>query len=78
MVTRSERLNEFVRDHDPAPDARVQLLCEDHVGTYLIPFPCQRANDAWRNAKTGEPIEATVIGWRECPTFGRDGALPVS
>jgi hypothetical protein len=78
MVTRSERLNDFVRDRDPAPDAWVELLCEDHVGTYLIPFPCRRESDAWRNARTGESIEAIVIGWRERPTFSRDGALPVS
>jgi hypothetical protein len=76
MVTRSERLNDFVRDRDPAPDAWVELLCEDHVGTYLIPFLCRRADDAWRNASTGEPIEAIVIGWRERRAFGRESSLP--
>jgi len=65
MVTRSERLGDFVTDRDPAPDLSVQLLCEDHVGTYVVPFPCRRAEGAWRNARTGEAIDAVVVGWRE-------------
>jgi hypothetical protein len=65
MVTRSERLNDFIRDRDPAPDMWVELLCEDHVGTYVIPFPCRRADGAWYNAHTGELIDADVAGWRE-------------
>jgi hypothetical protein len=65
MVTRSERLNDFIRDRDPAPGMWVELLCEDHVGTYVVPFPCRRTDDAWHNANTGEPIVANVVGWRE-------------
>src|SRR6202050_3467710 len=41
----------------------VELLCEDHVGTYVIPFLCRRTGEDWRSVKTGERIQATVIGW---------------
>jgi hypothetical protein len=65
MATRNERLSEFVTDCDPPPELSVELLCEDHVGTYVVPFPCRRQNGAWLNGATGEPIEAHVVGWRE-------------
>lgn len=65
MVTRSNRLNDFITTGDPAPDYPVELLCEDHVGTYLIPFPCHWTDGTWRNQATGEIITGTVIGWRE-------------
>jgi hypothetical protein len=39
-------------------------LCEDHNGTYLLPFLCQWRDDGWHDAKTGRLIEATVVGWR--------------
>ncbi|MCB5175409.1 hypothetical protein [Microvirga lenta] len=64
MATRSERLNEFVTDRDPPSGCFVELLCEDHVGTYLIPFPCERADGKWINGRTGDAIEAEVLGWR--------------
>ncbi len=38
--------------------------CEDHVGTYVIPFLCQWSDGTWQNAKTRRHIEAAVIGWR--------------
>jgi hypothetical protein len=40
-------------------------LCEDHVGTYVIPFLCQWTEGTWQNAKTRRRIEVAVIGWRE-------------
>jgi hypothetical protein len=46
-----------------------KLLCEDHRGTYTIPFPCRCWSDgAWLNEGTGEPIEVEVVGWREWGT----------
>jgi hypothetical protein len=69
MVTRRNRLNDFITDRDPPPDDLVQVLCEDHVGTYVISFPCQRTDGTWRNQATGEVIAGVVIGWRE---FGRN------
>ncbi len=65
MATRSERLNEFVTDRDPAPGSPVELLCEYHRGTYVLPFPCHWTDDGWRNTETKEVIEAKVLGWRE-------------
>jgi hypothetical protein len=65
MATRSERLNEFVADRDPAPGNPVELLCEDHRGTYVLPFLCQWTDAGWRNTETKEAIEAMVLGWRE-------------
>ncbi len=38
MVTRRSRLDEFVTGHHPTAYLPVQLLREDHVGTYVIPF----------------------------------------
>jgi hypothetical protein len=45
--------------------ALVEVLCEDHVGTYLLPFLCRRTPEGFRNARTGALIEGRVIGWRE-------------
>ncbi len=65
MVTRRSRLDEFVTNHHPTADLPVQVLCEDHVGTYVIPFPCQYTAGEWVNTATGERIQGTVVGWRE-------------
>jgi hypothetical protein len=42
----------------------LELLCEDHVGTYVVPFLCRWRSGDWKNVETGERIEAVVIGWR--------------
>ena len=65
MVTRAERLADFTTDADPASQALVEVLCEDHVGTYLLPFLCRLTPDGFRNEQTGELIERRVVGWRE-------------
>jgi hypothetical protein len=41
-----------------------EILCEDHNGTYLLPFLCHWTVGEWRNAATAEAIDARVIGWR--------------
>lgn len=64
MATRQHRLAEFDGEGEPPIGAPVELLCEDHVGTYAIPFPCEWSNGGWRGIKSGERIEATVVGWR--------------
>lgn len=64
MTTRDERLAEFTIIVEPPAAADLELLCEDHVGTYSLPFPCRRAEGAWRNARTGQVLEAEVLGWR--------------
>jgi len=40
-----------------------ELLCEDQVGTYVIPF-CRCRNGAWRSLDTDKCIKATVVGWQ--------------
>ena len=67
MATRSARLIGFMTDGYPGSGLQVQALAEDHVGTYILPFPCECINEEWRNGMTGEPVEARVIGWREFP-----------
>jgi hypothetical protein len=64
MATRQQRLDAFAHDGDPPVDQPLELLCEDHVGTYVVPFLCRWTTIAWHNVETGERIEATVIGWR--------------
>jgi hypothetical protein len=63
MATRQQRIDAFVHDGEPPVDQPLQVLCEDHIGTYVVPFPCRWSGD-WKNAETGERIEAMVIGWR--------------
>ena len=64
MVTREFRLSEFESTGEPLSDQPLQLLCEDHRGTYLLPYACRRSGGVWWNVETGDQIEANVIGWR--------------
>jgi hypothetical protein len=68
MATRAARIEQFIVDHDAPEGALAALLCEDHVGTYTIRFPCRYSDGAWLNARTGERIGVDVIGWREWKT----------
>ena len=65
MAIRQERIDAFDHEGSPPKDQPLEILCEDHVGTYVIPFLCQRSDGTWQNVKTRRPIEAKVIGWRE-------------
>jgi hypothetical protein len=64
MTTRERRLAEFNGQGHPLPNQAVQVLCEDHSGTYLLPFPCCFSDGEWRNSATGGTLQATVVGWR--------------
>jgi hypothetical protein len=64
MVTRSARLTDFITNASPPPDTLVELLCEDHVGTYLLPYLCRSTRVGFRNERTGELIECRIVGWR--------------
>ena len=64
MATRERRLAEFNGNGEPPPDQPVQVLCEDHSGTYQLPFACRRVDGVWRNHDSGSAVEATVVGWR--------------
>jgi hypothetical protein len=64
MATRVGRLAEFTTEEEPQSGSDVELLCEDHNGTYVLPFPCHRSDGVWRNTRTGENVQAEVVGWR--------------
>jgi len=64
MATRQQRIDAFTHDGIPPTDQPLELLCEDHVGTYVIPFLCRWRNGAWQSLATNDRIEATVVGWR--------------
>ena len=64
MATRERRLAEFNGEGEPPPDLPVQVLCEDHSGTYQLPFACRFVDGQWRNNESGGTVEATVVGWR--------------
>ena len=49
MATREQRLAEFDGNGEPPPDQPVQVLCEDHSGTYQLPFACRFIDGEWRN-----------------------------
>jgi hypothetical protein len=65
MASRQQRLDDFNGSGTPRGGEACELLCEDHCGTYVVPFPCSWVNDGWRSMKSGAAIEATVIGWRK-------------
>ena len=64
LTSLNDKIAEFIADRLPNDEAAVELLCLDHNGTYVLPFPCRRVGDSWRNFATGEQIEAEVAGWR--------------
>jgi hypothetical protein len=76
MVTRNARLKDFITDGYPSSGLPVQALAEDHVGTYILPFSCERINGEWRNRTTGETVQANILGWREVQTGSRDCKSP--
>ena len=64
MATRERRLAEFNGSGEPPPGKAVEVLCEDHSGTYQLPFSCKFVDGEWRNSKSGSAVTATVVGWR--------------
>jgi hypothetical protein len=64
MVTRQARLDDFPSAPERPANRVFELLCEDHCGTYALPFSCRWEDDKWRNHETGEVVVARVIGWR--------------
>ena len=64
MATREKRLAQFDGLGAPPPEIPVEVLCEDHSGTYQLPFACRFVDGHWLNNQSGDAVEATVIGWR--------------
>jgi hypothetical protein len=63
-AARNQRLADFPGEGTPPADLTCELLCEDHVGTYTLPYLCHWSGGTWRSAKTGEAVKAGVVGWR--------------
>jgi putative tryptophan/tyrosine transport system substrate-binding protein len=61
MAARQERIDAFIHEGSPPADQPLEILCEDHVGTYVIPFLCQWTEGTWQNAKTHRRIEARTL-----------------
>jgi hypothetical protein len=70
MPTWKSRVAEFKTDKEPEPDQAVEVLCEDHNGTYVLPFLCRLKAGVWMNETTGTTVDATIVGWRT-PRDGR-------
>jgi hypothetical protein len=64
VAARQERLAAFPGAGTPTGGVACELLCEDHVGTYTLPYLCHWSNSAWRSVGTGEPVKGGVVGWR--------------
>jgi hypothetical protein len=65
MATRQERIDAFDHEGSPPQDQPLEILCEDHVGTYVIPFLCQWRDGVWQSLAANRRIEAKVVGWRQ-------------
>jgi hypothetical protein len=61
---RMMRLADYPGEGSPPPGADCDLLCEDHVGTYALPYACAWTEGTWRNLATGQPVMAGVVAWR--------------
>src|ERR1700722_1681866 len=67
--TPQERIDDFVHDGSPPDNKPLQVLCEDHNGTYVLPFLCQWRDGIWQHAKTNRRIEAAVCK-KDLPAVG--------
>jgi hypothetical protein len=63
-AARQRRVAAFSGEGTPPGDKSCELLCEDHVGTYTLPYFCHWSNGTWRSITTGDPVKAGVVGWR--------------
>ncbi|MGH6675779.1 MAG: hypothetical protein ACRECE_06085, partial [Xanthobacteraceae bacterium] len=58
MAVRQERVELFITTELRRRTSRLELLCEDRVGTYVIPFLCRWRNGDWQSLETDKCIEA--------------------
>ena len=61
---RRTRLADFSEAGAPPDGVSCDLLCEDHVGTYELPFACVWIDGGWTSETTGDDVAARVVGWR--------------
>jgi hypothetical protein len=57
-------MGDFDSDGEPPAGELMELLCEDHNGIYMLPFPCRWVDGAWRSIRSDHRIVANVVGWR--------------
>jgi hypothetical protein len=69
MATRQHRLSEFDQGLPPS-NRPLEPLCEDHSGTYLLPYPCHWIDGVWRNSV----VEKIIEGKRDLA--GKSVAVP--
>ena len=65
IAARRKRLDDYPGDGTPPSGRACELLCEDYVGTYALPYLCEWSGGVWRNLRTGEPVKCGVVAWRE-------------
>src|SRR4051794_35095420 len=66
MVTRHSRISQFTTDAHPPKEALVEVLCEDHRGTYVVPFACRYDDAGWRRSVLSDRLD------RDCsPRYNR-------
>ena len=44
LTSLNDRISEFIVDRFPDQGSPVELLCVDHIGTYVVPYPCRQAH----------------------------------
>jgi hypothetical protein len=65
------RLNSHLRnwidndEFEPNENELVEVKAKDNVGTYTIRFPVRYRGGIFMNDRTGERLDARVVGWRE-------------
>ena len=62
MATRQQRIDAFDHQGTPPLDQSLEILCEDHVGTYVIPFLCQWSDGTWQKRSI-----LSEVRWRTSP-----------
>ena len=65
LAARRKRLDAFPGKGPPPTGVACELLCEDHVGTYELPYACHWSDGKWRKIGTDEPIMGGVVAWRK-------------
>jgi hypothetical protein len=64
LLARRKRLDDYPGEGTPPDNRACELLCEDHVGTYELPYSCHWSGGEWRNLATNEPVIGGVVAWR--------------
>src|SRR6266478_2828937 len=75
MATRQQRMDAFIHEGEPPADRILELLCEDHVGTYVVPFLCRWRSGDWKNVETGERISSYYNQTRTHLALRKDAPL---